>query len=57
MGEVTSLPLFHFNVCDGVTDIDREGTELPDVEAAWREARFLASGIIKEESEWEKTRR
>lgn len=48
------MPLFHFNVLDGVSDIDHEGTELPDVDAAWREARLLAGDIIKDESEWQK---
>ena len=48
------MPLFHFNVLDGVTDIDKEGTDLPDVDAAWREARVLASEMIKSDREWEK---
>ena len=48
------MPLFHFNVFDGVVDLDKEGTELPNVDAAWREARLLASDIIKSDSEWNK---
>lgn len=40
------MPLFHFNVMGGVSDIDIQGTELSDVDAAWHEARCLASGII-----------
>ena len=48
MAEGTRMPRFHFNIMDGVSEIDREGTELPNVDAAWREARHLASGIIKE---------
>ena len=48
------VPLFHFNVLDGVADMDREGTELPDVDTAWREARFLASEMVKSDGEWKK---
>ena len=32
------MPRFHFNVYDGVTDIDHTGVELAD----WREARLVA---------------
>ena len=48
------MPLFHFNVLDGVTDLDTEGTELLNVDAAWREARMLAGDIIKDDGEWAK---
>ena len=45
-----SVPRFHFNVFDGVSDIDTEGTELP----SWEEARFeairLAGEIIRDDS-------
>lgn len=32
------MPRFHFNIFDGISDLDRTGTELPD----WREARLEA---------------
>ena len=48
------VPLFHFNVLDGVSDIDRVGTELADVNAACREARLLASEMLKSENESKK---
>ena len=48
------MPRFHFNVLDGVCDIDRVGTELADVNAAWREVRLLASEMLKSENEWKK---
>lgn len=48
------MPLFHFNVLDGVSDIDTEGTVLPDVDAAWREARILAGDLIKDAREWDR---
>ena len=40
------MPRYHFNVHDGHTDIDREGTELPDVQSARSEALRLAGAII-----------
>ncbi len=49
----TPVPLYHFNVLDGVSDIDTEGTELPDTDTALREARSLASSIIKDAREWD----
>ncbi len=45
---------FHLNVLDGVSAIDEEGTELANIDAAWREARHLASDILKEDGEWER---
>ncbi len=48
------MPRFHFNVLDGVSEIDKEGIELANVDAAWHEARRLASGIIREDDEWER---
>ena len=42
------MPRFHFNVYDGVSDIDKEGVELPDWEAARAEAVRVAGQIIKD---------
>ena len=37
---------YYFNVQDGRSDIDRDGTELPDVQSARSEALRLAGAII-----------
>ena len=42
------MPRFHFNVYDGVSDIDKEGVELPDWEAARAQAVRVAGQIIKD---------
>ena len=41
------VPRFHFNVYDGVNEIDREGTELPDRGEARIEAMRLSGEILK----------
>ncbi len=43
------MPRYFFNVCNGRSDIDYEGTELADVDAAKTEAARLAAGIIHED--------
>ena len=43
------MPLFHFNVYDGISTHDREGTTLVDVHEARREALRRASGLLDEE--------
>ena len=48
------MPRYHFNVIDGVSDLDQDGTDLPDLQAAWREARTLAAAILKDAGEWDK---
>ena len=42
------MPRFHFNIYDGIISIDQDGTELPDVHAALREALILAGAVIEE---------
>ena len=40
------MPRYYFNVQDGCSGIDREGTELRDVHSARSEALCLAGAII-----------
>ena len=42
------MPRYHFNIYDGITSIDRDGTELPDVQSARREAMILAGAVIED---------
>ncbi len=42
------MPRFHFNVFDGITSIDQDGTELPDIHSARQEALILAGAIIED---------
>ena len=43
------MPQFHFNIYDGIRTHDREGTALPDVHEARREALRRASAFLDEE--------
>ena len=43
------MPIFHFNVYDGISTHDRDGTTLTDVHEARREALKRASGLLDEE--------
>ena len=43
------MPQFHFNVYDGISTHDREGTALPDVHEARREALRRVSALLDEE--------
>lgn len=45
------MPRYHFNVHDGVSSLDHDGTELPDWKAARLEAVRLAGEILKDEAE------
>jgi hypothetical protein len=45
------MPRFHFNVHDGYSKSDHEGTELPDWKAARTEAIRLAGMLILDEAE------
>lgn len=45
------MPLFHFNVCDGFDLPDVDGTELPDLRTARREAVRLAGRLLPEEAD------
>ena len=40
------LPRYHFHVHDGSTRVDADGTDLPDLQAARREALKRAGAII-----------
>ena len=44
------MPRFHFNVYDGVSEPDPEGTELPDWQTARLEAIRLACEILKDDA-------
>ena len=44
------MPRFHFNVYDGVSEIDREGTQLPSVLDARAEGLRLAGALLIEEA-------
>lgn len=43
------VPRYHFNVYDGVSEPDLEGTELPDWQVARLEAIRLAGEILKDD--------
>ena len=42
------MPRYFFNVYHERIELDEEGEELPDVQAAWREATVTAGQIIQE---------
>ena len=44
------MPRYHFNVQDGVSLPDQDGTELSDLQAARQEAIHLAGRIIADEA-------
>lgn len=44
------MPRFHFNIYDGVSETDQEGTELPDWWTARVEAIAFAGVIFKDEA-------
>lgn len=46
-----SLQRFHFNVYDGISSLDLDGTELRDRDEARREAIRLSGALLEEESE------
>jgi len=41
------MPRYYFHVHHGQTELDREGEELPDEHAAWREATVTAGQILQ----------
>jgi len=45
------MPIYHFNVHDGVSMPDPEGHELPDLDAAKREAISLSGNLIRDMGE------
>jgi hypothetical protein len=44
------MPRFYFNVDDDRTTLDQEGTELPDIETARREAVTIAAEVLRDGS-------
>lgn len=42
------MPRFYFHVEDGTSRPDEEGTELPDLDAAYNEAVVLSGSILQE---------
>ncbi|MBX9934233.1 MAG: hypothetical protein K2Y56_22405 [Methylobacterium sp.] len=43
------MPRFHFNVYDGYSAPDPDGTELADIKAAREEAIVLAGSLLRDE--------
>jgi hypothetical protein len=43
-----SMPRYFFNVYHERAELDEEGEELPDLQAAWREATVTAGQIIQD---------
>lgn len=43
------MPRYFFHTCDGTHDIDRLGHELPDDEAARREAVRYGAGLLSDD--------
>jgi hypothetical protein len=42
------MPRYFFNVYSDRAELDEEGEELPDMQAAWREATMTAGQIIQD---------
>lgn len=42
------MPRYFFHVYHDRTELDEEGEELPDVQAAWREATMTTGQIIQD---------
>lgn len=47
-GKECPMPRYFFNVYHERAELDEEGEELPDVQAAWREATVTAGQIIQD---------
>lgn len=45
------MPLYFFQILDGRSSTDTEGTELPDWQTARREAIRLAGHVLKDEAD------
>ena len=43
------MPRYFFNVYDGYSSLDQDGTELPDIHTAQSEAIRLSGEILREE--------
>lgn len=50
-GRSFRVPRFFFNVCDGVTPLDSDGTELPNAEVAKVEAIRHAGVLVSESAD------
>ncbi len=46
------MPRFFFNIHDGTSFIDRQGTELPDVKAVRREAIQTTAKMLKDSADY-----
>jgi hypothetical protein len=46
------MPRFFFNIHDGTSFIDRQGTELPDLAAVRREAIQTTAKILKDSADY-----
>ena len=44
------MPRYHFNICDGYSVADTDGTELPNLGAARLSAIRLAGAVLAEEA-------
>ena len=49
------MPLFYFDVYDGVSGLDRVGKHCLDQEAAGQEAARQAEGLLAQEGDWFRT--
>jgi hypothetical protein len=45
------MPRYHFNVEDGLSGLDQDGTELPDLNSAQIEAVRLGGAMLREGAE------
>jgi hypothetical protein len=43
------MPRYHFNIHDGVSSLDEDGTELPDIDAARRQAAQLMGQLLRDD--------
>lgn len=43
------MPRYFFHICNGIEDIDEQGHELPDVEAARLEAVRYGGGLLRDD--------
>ena len=42
------MPVYHFNVFHDAASHDHDGVELPDKDAAWKQATLVAGEMIKD---------
>lgn len=45
------MPRYYFNVHDGITTLDHEGSELPDISAAKKAAALLAGQLLSDQDD------